>query len=89
MELFWDLDKIQRFLVAAIKQYEHAPGWFTDWLDDLYRRLNEDWGPITLDEVGTLAFLYENGWIPESLAVNKVYKLFDRLGRDTSGIAGY
>ena len=74
----------------AMVHYESAPAWFLLWLDDLYIRLGEAWRPITLDEVATLAALHgEDGWMPESIAVNTVYKMYDRLGRDTAGILGY
>lgn len=87
---FINITDMQSFILSAEYHYEKAPGWFTDWLDDLYIRLGENWGPITLDEIVTLDKLYENDtWMPEPLAVNTVYKLFDRLKRDTTGIISY
>ena len=91
LQAFWNWHACRMFIEEAIKHYKQAPGWFTSWLDDLYIRLGEQCGSITLDEIQTLAMLAHDGvsWEAESLAVNRVYKLFDRLGRDTTGIAGY
>ena len=89
---FFDLDEARLFTVKAMNHYQEqkAPGWFTDWLDDLYIRLGEDWRRITLDELAALQGLFdEGGWALQTLAVNTVYKLFERLGRSTVGIAGY
>ena len=91
VEPFLDTEKLKRFLECAVQHYQHAPSWFVEgWLDGLYIRLQEDWQGITLDELCTLAKLYDKaGWMPEPLAVNTAYKLYDRLGRDTTGIAGF
>lgn len=90
---FLDLAGARKFIETAMNHYQeqkNTPGWFTDWLDDLYIRLSEDWAKITLDEMVSLANLHrDNDWMPQSLAVNQIYKMFDRLGRDTSGIIGY
>lgn len=92
MATFLDIEAARGFIQEAMSHYEErkAPAWFTDWLDDLYIRLGENWGIITLDEMLTLQTLQEDGhWLMQYYAVNRVYKMFDRLGRDTSGIIGY
>lgn len=92
MNKFLDIEAARKFSQQAFHHYTErkAPGWFTDWLDDLYIRLSENWGPITLDEMVTLSRLREdNCWMVQPLAVNTVYKMFNRLGRDTTGIIGY
>lgn len=97
MKTFLDINAARSFIEQAMSHYQEqkAPGWFTDWLDDLYIRLNEDRGKITLDEMITLRDLggygpeYPEYWLMQPLAVNMVYKMFDRLGRDTTGIIGY
>ncbi len=90
---FLDLLKACEFITLAIEEYvaKKAPGWFINWLDDLYGRVREDGGMgMTLDELLTLQKLWtDEGWMAPPLAVNMVFKLFDRLGRDTSGIIGY
>jgi hypothetical protein len=89
---FLDMKGARKFIEEAMNHYDKrkAPGWFTDWLDDLYIRLGENWATITLDELVTLANLNRDGdWQAEPFAVNMVYKMFDRLGRDTTGIVGY
>jgi hypothetical protein len=91
---FWHYQRCREFIQSAIEQYKHAPGWFTTWLDDLYMRLGDERHvSITLDEIETLCMLAPNGehaeWEPEHYAVNRVYKFFDRTGRDTTGIIGY
>ena len=90
--MFLDISGARSFIEQAMSHYQEqkTPGWFTDWLDDLYIRLGENWGPITLDELHTLASLNIDGcWLTQHYSVNGVYKMFDRLGRDTTGIAGY
>jgi hypothetical protein len=91
MEGFWNWQACRKFIQQAIEHYKYAPGWFTDWLDDLYIRLDEQCNSITLDEIQTLGMLSPDGnsWEPENYAVNRIYKMFDRLGRNTTGIAGY
>lgn len=89
-EQFIDIKKMMKFIEEAVKHFHGAPGWFTDWLDELYIRLQEDWHGVTLDELLTVDHLHDtDGWKPEPLAVNSAYKLFDRLKRDTTGILGY
>ena len=88
---FWNWQACREFIQQAILHYRTAPGWFTDWLDDLYVRLDENCNTITLDEIQTLGMLCPTGeeWEPESYAVNRIYKMFGRIGRDTTGILGY
>src|SRR5450755_3405602 len=85
VKTFLDIQAARAFIVAAIEHYvKTAPAWFIDYLDtDLYVRLGESWSTITLDELMTLQGLHCDGnWKPEPFAVNNVYKMFDRLGRD-------
>ncbi len=60
MTTFLDINGARTFIEQAMNHYtkRNSPGWFTDWLDDLYIRLGENWGPITLDELFTLASYY-------------------------------
>ena len=89
-EPFFEPKKLLTFLELAVKHYEKAPAWFVNYLDELYMSMNDGWQKITLDEILTVANLYtDNQWEHEWLACNRLYKLFDRIGRDTSGIIGY
>lgn len=90
VEPFLNIANLKRFIEQAVQHYQHGPAWFVLWLDTLYIRLSDDWKTITLDELVALARLHdEDGWQPEPFAVNAIYKLFDRLGRNTTGIIGY
>jgi hypothetical protein len=92
MPTFIDLEIARKFIQKAMSHYEKqsAPGWFTDWLDDLYIRLGENINAVPLEELVLLSRLHEeDGWTPQSLAVNTIYKMFDRLGRDTTGMISY
>jgi hypothetical protein len=92
MSAFLDINGARTFIEQAMNHYtkRNSPAWFTDWLDDLYIRLGENWAPITLDELFTLSCLNVDGcWLTQHYAMNSVYKMFDRLKRDTSGILGF
>lgn len=89
---FLDITAAQCFIQEAMSHYQErkAPAWFTDWLDDLYMRLADNWAKVTLDELATLASLNVDGhWLTQHYAMNTAYKMLDRLGRDTTGIIGY
>lgn len=90
-EQFFDVKRLKKFLELAVAHYQkHAPAWFINWLDEIYMKLSDGWQTLTLDEITTIANLYrDEQWQAEAFAVNSAYKLFDRLGRDTSGIIGY
>lgn len=94
MKTFLDIDAALEFIEKALVHYgEKAPGDFTGWLNDLYDRLYEgsERGKVTVDELWSLAWLYdqEGGWIGEHFAVSTMYKLYDRLKRPTTGMAGF
>ena len=86
------ITEAQAFIQQAMAHYQeqNAPGWFTNWLDDLYIRLSENMLAVTLEEMRVLSSLnIEGQWLHENYAANTVYKLFARLNRDTTGILGY
>lgn len=84
---------IQAALQTTARHYaaNNAPAWFMDWLDDLSVRTYDAWEDVKLGEIATLFSLRVSldEWKPTPVAVNLVYKFFDRVGRDTSGILGY
>jgi hypothetical protein len=90
---------VRAFIQAAYKHYEQQqepviPPWFTRWLDDLYARSYTLEG-LDLTPAGELLTLqsiydFESGtWLSQPAAVNKIYKLFNRLGRDTAGMSDH
>lgn len=87
---FLDIKAARTFIERAVKHYDAKPipPWFIEWLNDLYIRLGEQPRSILLDELLTLATLEQgDGWTPQMLAVNTVYKYFDRApGRDTTSL---
>jgi hypothetical protein len=88
---FLDISAARRFIQVALLRYDQAPAWFENWLNGLYTRLGDNARSVTLDEMLTLSSLEETSgqFMSEPLAMNTVYKMLDRLGRDTSGIIGY
>ncbi len=90
---FIDLDNAHTFILQAMQHYEEkkAPAGLISWFGDLFLRLGKDYPGVTLDELLTMQSLYseEYGWMEQTWAVNLVKKLYDRLGRDTSGLIGY
>lgn len=82
----------------ACTHYETSSPIVSDWADDLYRRLCSpvDLTSIDYREIQCLAQLYDSdgrdpkdGWEQPNYAANRVYKLLSRLGRDTTGMAGF
>jgi len=81
---FLNIEDTRTFIEVAMQHYQeqNMPGWFIRWLEDLYTQLGSYWQAITLDELTILSSLFtENVWTSPALAINRVYKLFDRLGR--------
>lgn len=80
-----------RFIEEASRYYKNAPEWFCRYLEyDIYIRLTDEPKTVTLPELLQVQMLFMDGdWVPECVAVNRIYKLFKELGRDTTGIIGY
>ncbi len=93
MKQFLDTGEARKFIEQAMRHYaeqRNIPGWFTDWLDDLYIRLSENLEGVTCYELWVLSRLNEEGcWMGQALAVNTIYHMFDHLGRNTTGMLGY
>jgi hypothetical protein len=90
IEPFLNISNLQAFIHAALCHYSHAPAWFSNWLDDLSLRIEDGrWTEISLTEINALNGLFIDGWEPENIAVNRIYKMHAFLGRDTTGMAGF
>lgn len=85
-----DLDKVCRAIEAAAGYYEKSAPPVEQWLDDLYRRIHGQPDEVRLSELLAVERLLENGqWMQPNYAANAIYKLQHRLGRDTTGLAGF
>jgi hypothetical protein len=80
------LDEIE----AATAYYEKSAPVVEQYLDELYRRLGENCDEVVVSEIVLVGCLREEGtWMHPNTAANRVYKLLDRLGRSTVGMAGF
>lgn len=84
-----DFAALDEFLSAAVRVYEQSAPLVSRWLDDLYIRVFTT-GPehVNLAELICATNLYETEahiWLTPHYAQNRVYKLLDRLGQDTTG----
>jgi len=84
------LGRLQERIEEACAVYEKTAPTAHAWLDDLYRRINERPEAVVLPELLFLDRLVEDGeWMHSSYVANAVYHLLHRLGRDTTGQAGF
>jgi hypothetical protein len=85
-----DTDAIEGFLAEAVEHYATSAPTVADHLDDLYMRFKGDGSEVTLLElVGVLRLREEGEWEHPNYAANRIYKLRDRLGMDTTGQVGF
>jgi hypothetical protein len=90
MREFIDMQAIEGFLVEACERYEHTAPTVCDHINDLYVRLNETPEKVSVLELVRVLGLREEGeWEHPNYAANRIYKLRDRLGMDTTGQAGF
>lgn len=76
----------------AAAHYETSAPVVSTWADDFYSRLTAGNGGKESDvrEILCLLQLHDDGqWEQPNYAANRVYKLLTRLGRDTTGMAGF
>ena len=84
----FNIRAFQRFLGDAADQYEKSAPYVYQWVNDAYERASN--GSITVYEVNQLLALCENDiWEQANYASNRCYKVFDVMGRDTVGMAGF
>lgn len=77
-------------LTAACGRYEKSAPPVAEWANDLYIRISEDAAAVVLAELNFADRLCEEGtWMQPNYAANDLYKLLHRLGRDTTGLAGF
>ncbi len=86
----FDFDKFLTFLEDACNHYAKSAPTVSDYCDDLYRRVNNGGDNVRLSEMTTAMILKENGeWEHPNFASNRIYKLMDRLGMNTTGHTGF
>jgi hypothetical protein len=84
------IESIKAQLTAIAEYYERSAPTVADWCNDLYIRIGEKPETVVLPELyATERFLEEGVWMQPNYAANAVYHLLNRLGRDTTGMAGY
>lgn len=85
-----DRQQLDKAIEAACEHYQHSAPTVADWLDDLYIRLGEQPDSVALVEVFAVERLWDGDeWQQPNYAANAVYKLQERLGRETVGQAGF
>lgn len=85
-----DFDAIRRRIEDGAARYEKTAPTVEAWFDDLYVRLNEAADKVVLSELLLVQQFVDDGvWFDPQTAANRVYHLQERLGRDTTGHAGF
>ena len=83
-------DEIERLVGRAAAYYEKLAPTVTAHLEDLALRLAERPEQVSLYEVTQVGMLWECGqWEGANFASNRIYKLRDLLGMDTTGALGF
>lgn len=81
--------QFESFVSDACDQYERSAPTVTDYLDQLYRRVNQN-QPVQLREVIVIEKLLDDGiWLQPNYAANMIYHLMNEVGLDTTGQAGF
>jgi hypothetical protein len=86
-----DFKAIEAAIGEVVDRYEKTAPPVSEWADDVYRRLR-DADTIVLSELVLIRDLKGRDgeeWMQPNYAANRVYKLLNRLGRDTTGSAGF
>ena len=87
-----DFDAIQAGLEKIVSGFEKSAPTVSDWANDLYIRVSEDFDSIRLVEIRAAEMIVKEWGFYQgspSLAANMIYKLMHRLGQDTTGHAGF
>jgi hypothetical protein len=85
-----DWGYIDGFCCAACEQYRKTAPTVCEWVDGLYVRMQDAPERVSYFELLHLYRLRVEGqWEPANYAANRIYKVMDRLGQDTTGHAGF
>jgi hypothetical protein len=79
--------EVEYFFGRIVVHYEKSSPQVSKWANDLYVKHTEGrYNEITLSDIAVASCLCENGhWLPPNYAQNRIYKLLDRQGKDTTG----
>ncbi len=81
-----DFDALNEYLAMVVEQYEQSAPQVSRWADDLYIRIFHTPETVALIELIAALNLHADGaWAQANYAQNRIYKLLDRLGKDTAG----
>lgn len=89
METGLDIVQLRKFVQAACLHYEHSAPALSDYLDDLYIRLDETPGAVSVSEVMQVTRLYEETWEHPNYAQNRIYKMLDSVGDTSKMLVSY
>lgn len=87
-----DFDAIRDALSRVVEHYEKTAPVVSGWADDVYIRLNGQADKVVVSELMFAQRLIgQDGedWMRSDYAANQLYHLLHRLGRDTTGMAGF
>lgn len=86
----WSEDLLAK-LVALVNHFEKTAPTVAEWANALYIKIGDNPDEVRLSELVQVEALYGDGRNIEApnLAANRVYKLMNRLGQDTTGHAGF
>lgn len=82
-----DVEAIRKYLESVVVQYEKSAPAVSQWADNLYIRLHEDVYNVRIAEILQAQMLHaDDCWEHANFAQNRIYKLMDTLGQDTTGM---
>lgn len=85
-----DFDMIEQRLTDACDRYEKTAPTVAEYCNGLYERIQSDPDHVVLSELRFVQYLVDDGtWQHPNYAANNLYKLMYRLGKDTTGHAGF
>lgn len=83
-----DVDKIEKWIEDAVRQYEKSAPETAAYLDDLYVRIQEQAEDVSLRELMLVSrLLTESGWMDPHYAQNHITHVLSLRGRPTPMIS--